>query len=248
MKFRTSLLAALLMTGQVALAQQTAEVPAADIEQVRRAVGQLVSSDIESIKPSGIPSLYEVVVGAEIFYVTGDGRHLLHGDLYDVAHQKNITEETRSKGRIKALATVDPATMIVFGPEDAKYKVTVFTDIDCGYCRKLHKEIAEYNKLGIAIRYMAFPRSGKDTESYYKAVAAWCSADRKAALTASKAGQNLPKASADCKHPVDQHLKVARMVGVDGTPTILLDDGSVIPGYVPAERLLQAIKDSEKGS
>jgi len=125
----------------------------------------------------------------------------------------------------------------VFRPKgETKHTVTIFTDIDCGYCRKLHREVARYTKAGIAIRYLAFPRSGPNTESYFKAVTVWCSDDPRDALTRSKSGEKLARKTC-ANQPVDAHMAVAEKVGVSGTPTIVLADGSVIPGYVPADRL-----------
>ena len=145
------------------------------------------------------------------------------------------------------LAAIDPATMITFAPEHPQYTVTVFTDIDCGYCRKLHKEMAEYNRRGIAIRYLSFPRAGIGSESCKKAVAVWCAKDRQAALTAAKADQPVAAPDPSCKNPVDEHFHLTRVFNLDGTPTMVLEDGSLIPGYVPADRLKAALDDMKKG-
>lgn len=193
----------------------------------------------DSVSSSVLPGMFEAIYGPQIIYVSKDGRYMFEGDLYDLQQRVNLTESKREVGRAKVIDAIDPKTMIVFAPDKPKYTITAFTDIDCGYCRKLHSQIAEYNKLGIAVRYMAFPRSGIDTPSYEKAVSVWCSDDRKKALTLAKSGQTPEKKQ--CDNPVKKHMAAAKEVGVSGTPTLVLDSGRVIPGYVEPARLLQIL-------
>lgn len=240
---------AFLALGGGVLGLAHGEDAAGDTEKVKDALLKLSPDlEVESIKALGLPPIYEVVVGAEVFYVTKDGQYLLQGDLIDLSKKQNLTEGVRTKGRLRVINAVDPATMITFAPKEVKHTVTIFTDIDCGYCRKLHSEIAEYNKLGIAVRYLAFPRAGEGSESFYKAEAVWCSKDRGAALTAAKAGQKVPAADKDCKNPVKQHLRLARELSLGGTPTLFLEDGTMVPGYLPADRLLKALEEASQGS
>jgi thiol:disulfide interchange protein DsbC len=133
--------------------------------------------------------------------------------------------------------------MIIYSPKQVKHRVTVFTDIDCQYCRRLHQEMAELNGMGIEVRYLLFPRAGVGSKSYDKAVTVWCSANRQQALTDSKAGKNLPNKT--CDNPVDKHMALVEKLGITGTPTMVLEDGSMIPGYVPAARLLAALEGKE---
>ncbi|MDH4275593.1 MAG: DsbC family protein [Gammaproteobacteria bacterium] len=190
----------------------------------------------DSVAPSKLPGIYEAVFGTQVIYVSKDGKFLFQGDIIDVAAQKNITEATRSKQRLKLLNAMDESEMIVFAPKKTKYTVTIFTDVDCGYCRKLHNEIDQYLDRGIRIRYLAFPRSGENTESYYKAVTVWCSDDKQKALTRSKTGEELPK-NVCANNPVRKHMQWASDFNVNGTPTLILENGDVIPGYVPAPKL-----------
>jgi len=131
--------------------------------------------------------------------------------------------------------------MLIFAPKDYKYTVTVFTDIDCGYCRKLHAEIDQYNAKGIRVRYLMFPRAGVGSPSYQKAVNVWCADDRNQALTRSKAGETLEEKQ--CKNPVADEYALGQMVGVTGTPAIFLADGELVPGYVPADRMESILKE-----
>ena len=224
-----------------------------EIEVVKASLKKIIKVDPDNIKLTPIDGLYEVSFGSKIIYVTKDGNFLIEGDVYDINKGVNLTENVRQVGRKKVIDTLDPKNEIVFGPKDgkAKYVITAFTDIDCGYCRKLHKEIQTYNDLGIEMRYVAFPRSGPKTESYYKAVAVWCAKDRNKALTFAKGGAKLEQLKAlaqvddkaSCTKAVDSHLSKAREIGISGTPTLFMEDGQIIPGYVPAARLIQMLKN-----
>jgi thiol:disulfide interchange protein DsbC len=193
---------------------------------------------VESAEPVELPQLYEVVLGSEVVYLSKDGRYLIEGDLIDLEQKKNLTEDRRADGRKKIIDAVDESTMIVFKPEKPKHTVTVFTDIDCPYCRKMHQQMEAYNELGIAIRYLAFPRAGIGSKSYDKAVAAWCARDRQAALTAAKAGEPVESDTENCDNPVDGHLALSRKLGLTGTPALIFEDGTLVPGYLPPARLL----------
>lgn len=196
----------------------------------------------DSIKPSALPGIYEIVDGTNVMYMSGDGRYFIRGDIFDLQSEKNLTEEVRVDGRKKLLASLAPADMVVFSPEKGKKKhaVTVFTDIDCTYCRRLHSEMSNYTSNGIEVRYAAFPRAGEGSESYNKAVAVWCSKNKQEAMTKAKAGQ--PVTAPSCNNPVQKQLEAGRALGISGTPSIILADGRIIPGYVDAQRLLEALE------
>jgi thiol:disulfide interchange protein DsbC len=195
---------------------------------------------VDAIKPSEVKGLYEVSVGSSVFYVSEDGKYLLEGHLIDIAARKDLTEGRHNDAHVKALNKLGVDKMIVFKPKTSKYTVTVFTDIDCGYCRKLHSEIDTYLAEGITIQYIFFPRSGKDTDSYKKAVSVWCADDRKAALTAAK--KNEVVKAKTCDNPVDEHMKLAGEFEINGTPTIVSEKGTVYPGYLPAKQLAEMLK------
>jgi len=204
-------------------------------------------SQADAIAESVLPGVYEVRVGAQVVYMSGDARYAVQGDIIDLKNRENITETTRTAQRAKLIKKIDPKTLIVFKPkEKTKHVVTVFTDIDCGYCQKLHSEIDQYTNLGIEIRYAAFPRSGANTKSYFKAVTVWCSENQLSAMTDSKAGKVLPRK--DCTNPVETHMTLAGEFGVSGTPTMVLEDGTVIPGYVPAPKLLSILEGDKRAA
>ncbi len=216
----------------------------ADEAAIKQALGKsMPTAKIESIKPSEIKGLYEVVLGSSIYYVSEDGKYLLQGRLVDVANRTDLTERKLGATRKSALERLGVENMIVFKPKIGKYKVSIFTDIDCGYCRKLHSEIDQYLAEGITIQYLFFPRAGKGSDSYDKAVSVWCAKDRNAALTAAKKDQGLEKKT--CVNPVDKHMQLATEFEVKGTPMIVTENGNIYPGYLPAKELAQALQ-SEK--
>jgi thiol:disulfide interchange protein DsbC len=197
----------------------------------------------DQIRPSPIAGVSEVQVGPRLFYVTNDGRYLLQGNLIDLQTRQDISENRRKTFRLEAINAVGEQNMIIFPAKNPRHTVTVFTDVDCTYCRKLHKEIHRYNDLGITVRYLLYPRTGADTPSYYKAVTVWCSEDRQGALTRAKAGEELKPLT--CANPVKSLIALGQSMGLQGTPAIVLDDGEMVPGYVPPERLAAAL-DAEK--
>ncbi len=222
----------------------TLSVAKADEAAIRQSITRSMPSiKVDSVKPSVVKGLYELTIGANLYYVSEDGKYLLQGHLVDIAAKKDLTEEKLNGTRKSAIAKMGVANMIVFKPKIAKYTVTIFTDIDCGYCRKLHSELDQYLAQGITIQYMFFPRAGKDSDSYNKAVSVWCANDRNAALTAAKKDQNVP--SKTCDNPVDEHMQLAAEFDVKGTPMIISENGNVYPGYLPAIQLAAAL-ESEK--
>ncbi|RMH21938.1 MAG: DsbC family protein, partial [Gammaproteobacteria bacterium] len=151
----------------------------ADEKQVLNALHDLFPDrQPDHVNHERIPGWHEAVYGTQVFYVSDDGRFVMQGDIYDLKHQKNLTEEIRIAQRKQILETLDDEHLIVFKPKKTLYHLVVFSDIDCGYCRKLHSEIQNYLDQGIEIRYVLFPRTGEYTSSYYKAVSVWCSDDR----------------------------------------------------------------------
>ncbi|TRX02570.1 DsbC family protein [Candidatus Methylobacter oryzae] len=223
----------------------TLSVAHADEEAIKQALAKSMPSvKVGSVKPTEISGLYEVTVGGNIVYASGDGKYLIQGHLIDVAGRKDLTEEKLGGARKQALDKLGQDKMIVFKPKESKYTVSVFTDIDCGYCRKLHSEIDQYMAQGITVQYLFFPRAGKGSDSYHKAISVWCADDRKAALTAAKKGDTPPAKT--CTNPIDEHMQLAEDFEVKGTPMIVTEKGNIFPGYLPAKQLAEALAD-EKG-
>ncbi|PIQ37165.1 MAG: disulfide bond formation protein DsbC [Lysobacterales bacterium CG17_big_fil_post_rev_8_21_14_2_50_64_11] len=213
-------------------------------KQVREALTTLVPGEmkIESIRPAPMPGFYEAVLsGLTVVYVSADGKYLLQGTLLDMAKRENLTEDARATRRRGMLDAVKDDQSIIFSPKGPKYTVTVFTDIDCGYCRRLHQQMGEYNRLGIAVKYLFFPRAGLGSESFAKAVSVWCSPDRQQALTDAKGGATL--ASGDCENPVARDYQLGRDVGVEGTPAVYSPEGVQLGGYVAPQQLLQRLNE-----
>ncbi|MGH8084223.1 MAG: DsbC family protein [Lysobacter sp.] len=198
---------------------------------------------VESVGAAPLPGFREAIVGGQVVYVSDDGRYLFlpgaGGALFDTRAQKNLSETALAGMRTKLLATIPQSERIVFAPKNPVHTVTVFTDVECGYCRKLHSEIAEYNAQGIAVEYLAFPRMGIGSEDFEKMVSVWCAPDRKAALTRAKnTGKVTDK---DCKNTVTMQYDIGQRVGLTGTPMILAEDGTQLGGYVPPKALREAL-------
>jgi thiol:disulfide interchange protein DsbC len=197
----------------------------------------------EDINPSPVPGWYTIHTGPIVAYVSADGRYLLQGDMIDLITQVNLSEKTRTDARKQLLANVGDDDVISFSPDEKKYSVTIFTDVDCSYCRKLHNQIDEYMANGIEVRYMLYPRSGPATRSWKTAENVWCAQDRNYALTMAKRDQGFASSQCDASM-INEHYKLGRDVGLNGTPAIVLDDGTLIGGYLPPAALLQRIQAS----
>jgi thiol:disulfide interchange protein DsbC len=209
---------------------------------------ELVESRIRVLAPAAqsiaiaetpIDGILQVQINGDIVYATDDGKYLLQGRIIDLDTREDLTETSKATLRKEILEQVDSSTQIKFSPEEPAYELMVFTDIDCGYCRKLHSQMAEYNKQGIAINYMAFPRAGIDSPSYDKAVSVWCADDQQDALTSAKAGSDPVKQQ--CDNPVAEQYQLGIELGVTGTPALLTADGQLIPGYVPPATLRERL-------
>lgn len=226
------------MKGMVALllvvsASAAAQDEFAAVEE--RIRGLAPNADSIAISETPIPGILMVQVAGDIVYATADGRYLIQGRVVDMETREDLTEGAKSELRRELMAGIDTSRQITFAPEEPVYDLTVFTDIDCGYCRKLHAQMDEYNEKGISIHYMAFPRAGIGSRSYEKAVSVWCAEDQQEAMTQAKAGADPDPAQ--CDNPIAEQYQLGMELGVSGTPALLTSDGQLIPGYVPPEQL-----------
>ena len=209
----------------------------ADEKEIEAALKEaLPDASVYTVRASSIPGLFEVELDGQIVYVSSDGKFLLSGDLFDLQSRTNLTEEPRGRAISRLIENVGESNMIVMGPDHSRRTITVFTDVDCPYCARLHLEVPQLTKQGVKVRYLLFPRNGIGSQTYKRSVAVWCAADRVEALGIAKAGGTLDMKT--CSNPVSDHYKLGEQLHVSGTPTIFTDDGRKIGGYVPAARLL----------
>lgn len=199
-----------------------------------------------AISETPIDGLLMVQVMGDILYATADGKYLIQGRLIDMKTREDLTEAAKADVRQELLAGLDASQQITFTPEKPVYDLLVFTDIDCGYCRKLHGQMAAYNEQGIAIHYMAFPRAGIGSRSYEKAVSVWCADDQQQAMTQAKQGADPDPLQ--CQNPVAEQYQLGKELGVTGTPALMTMSGQLIPGYVPPEQLRERLDLLAAGS
>ncbi len=216
---------------------------AAETDKLKKQLEEtLPGVTIDSLKKVDNTQLYEGIINGEILYFSADGRYVLQGELVSLESRTNLTEQRRVSLRKDIIEGLDEKDMIIFEPEKTEHTLTVFTDIDCVYCRKMHSEIEQYMDQGIRIRYMAYPRGGIGSESYDDAVTVWCSDDRRDALTRAKAGEELEAKT--CDNPVKTEFETGQKLGVQGTPALFMESGQMLPGYVPAERLKEILEQN----
>ncbi len=229
-------LTALLLIFGLVLPPASIADQAGDIQRIEQRWHELLPRvQPDAIEPTPVPGLYAVRYRASVYYFSADGRYLISGSMVDLDTRQDLTEKLVAGYRKAQIEAVPESDMIIYSPKEKKHTVTVFTDIDCPYCRKLHREMAEYNKRGIEVRYLAYPRAGVGSESYKKAVSVWCAKDRNAAMDKAKAGE--PVEYRTCDNPVRKEMALGDAVGVQGTPAIVLENGEMIPGYQPAAQL-----------
>lgn len=241
MKTLSQILLAALAALPLVLAAQEAD-PA--LEAVRERVAKEFDEiRPEHVHPGPVAGWYTIRKGAIVAYISADGRYLLQGDIIDLDAQANLTEQERNVARSEMLATLDENEAIVFSPDNVRHRISVFTDIDCGYCRRLHQQIDAYLEKGIEIRYLLYPRNGPASESWTKAEQVWCSDDRNQALTLAKQDKDFETHQCD-SGMVSEHYALGRDVGLRGTPAIVFEDGTLVSGYLSPDRLASALDEA----
>lgn len=214
-------------------------------QRVRDAVRALApEATVTRVEETPVDGLYAAVLGGRVVYVTADGEYLLDGELVDVDRGRSLTEDIRRELRLQRLKELGESRMIVYEPPgEVRHEVTVFTDIDCPYCRRFHRRIEDHLARGIRVRYVFMPRAGRDSASYDKAVSVWCADDRQRALTRAKLGEHVPERR--CDNPVDAGLRLARTFDVRGTPTFVTETGRLVTGYRSPDELAALLESGD---
>ena len=217
----------LLIVGMIIAAHAVAQTP---VETARVALKALdLDVRVDAAQESAVPGFYDVVAGGKVIFVSKDGRYVLNGNAYDLPNQRDVGETSRARMRLAAVNALGDDKKIIFAPEKSRHSITVFTDIDCPFCRRFHEQVAAFNAQGITVNYVFYPldiHPGADK----KAIAVWCAKDRKDAFTAAMSGHEVPPAS--CPNPIAESTHVAQSTGVIGTPTILADDGTQVAAEI----------------
>ena len=233
----------LAVTGaSVLFSQALAGEVSEDLQQVREKVAEMFDSiEPEHVNVSPVDGWYTIQKGSIVAYITKDGSYLLQGDLIDLDNDINLTEASRSESRRDLMASVTSDRAITFSPTETKYSVSVFTDVECTYCRRLHSQIDEYLAHGIEVRYLLYPRNGPASRSWNTSEEVWCARDRQNALTMAKLDRKFETSNCDASIIQDNYL-MGKAIGLSGTPAIVLDNGTLIGGYLPPDALLQRLE------
>ncbi|MCH9672274.1 MAG: DsbC family protein [Gammaproteobacteria bacterium] len=229
------------LVSSAALAQALPAAPEVPPEVLKRVAELEPGLGAASVRATPIAGLYEITLGPRVVYLTGDGRYLVQGELMDIKTKQNLTVGARRSARAASMDAIEEGSLVVFAPAEVKHSITVFTDVDCPYCSRFHREVPQLVNAGVKVRYAAFPRGGIPSKNYNRMVSVWCATDPQAAMTAAKEGQDVD--AAQCPNDVEAHFRVARAMGVRGTPTVVLGNGELLPGYVPWKRLVRILND-----
>lgn len=240
----SALLGLFIFTSSIAVADKHADDEQGNIDKVRLELIKMIPQAANAeIIASPVAGIYRLQVQGNYAYAFVDGDYVLLGDLFNTKDGVNLGDAAATERMARLIESVPESKMIVYGPEKPKRYITIFTDIDCGYCRKLHREVPQLTEAGIQVRYLAYPRAGVGSDSHKKYVSVWCNDDQQTALTDAKSGKDV--ATAGCDNPIEETYNLGREVGVRGTPTIIFDDGTVTPGYLPPEQLIAQLGLSE---
>ncbi len=235
------------LVGLAGLVSASFSLPAISAEQNEVDARHLNKMGIEvlSTESGEIDGYVRAITNQGMFYVSDDGERLISGNVFDItgSEPKNLSETAMAKVRLKMLKGFKD-DMIVYPADNEKYQVTIFTDTTCGYCQRLHENMGSYHAEGITIKYLAFPRGGMSSKGGRQLQTVWCSDDKKAAISAFKDEENY-RGSSSCSNPVAEHYQLGKSFGVTGTPAIVLPDGRMVPGAMPASRLVAEIKKGE---
>ncbi len=241
--------AIIAVLGAFALAQEAKKSEASGAVSADNLIRSKLSAvrpdlTITDVSPSVVPGMYEVAIaGGGTIHVSQDANYFYLGDLYQITSNRlvNLSEAAKNKDRKNLMDGLNDKELFVFSPAgETKASVAVFTDVDCGYCRKLHQEVPKMNELGIEVKYLAFPRAGMGSKSFEKIASAWCAKDKNEALTQVKNGKSIDVNICD-NNPVEAQYNLGSKVGVRGTPAIILESGEMVPGYLPADELAKQL-------
>jgi thiol:disulfide interchange protein DsbC len=233
------LLSLILLVSSLFVTSIAVSAAPGDVEKLQQALAiSMPSVKPSKISESPVAGLFEVIVGSQVVYMSVDARYMIEGDLFDLKTKKNVSEAAKSAIRLAAIEQLGADNMLVYKPEKVKNTITVVTDIDCPYCRRLHSEIPDYMKNDVEVRYVFMPLKGP--ADMKKTVSVWCADDQQQALNIAKAGGDVEEKT--CKNPIKEHLQLARDLGVRGTPAIIMENGELLPGYVPVDKLLAEMR------
>ncbi|MGB0845882.1 MAG: DsbC family protein [Thiolinea sp.] len=237
------LLLSVLASGVLMSGLAMAEDSATDTKELGEKLKPLFGDLPDAINKTPVEGIYEAVFGMELIYVSKDGRYFFSGDMIDGSTRTNLSETSRTTARKTEMAAVDPAKTVSFKAKgDEKHVLSVFTDVTCPFCTKLHKEVEKLNEQGVTVQYLAYPRAGIGSGSYKQMVSIWCAEDQQDAMTRSKDGEKLE--AKDCENPVANHFALGQKVGVTGTPALVTQAGTLIPGFRPADQLVKMLESS----
>lgn len=231
----------LSLTALVSPADEGVVTDAVAENNIRQVLNTLLPDErVTRIRETPFNNVYEVLIGPNVIYISADGRYIFRGDMLDMQARENMSETERTLARKHIFSQMTADEYIEFSPEQAEHLIYVFTDIDCGYCRRLHRDVPVLNSEGVGVRYLAYPRGGVDSRAYELMQSVWCANDRKQALTDAKNGKQVD--AKQCDNPVEEEYVLGQKFGVRGTPAIYTADGEELTGYLPPEELLKIVK------
>lgn len=212
--------------------------PAQDHQAIRHAVSLInPKADVRAINEFGMPGVKQVLADTSVIYISDDGRYVFSGLMLDMVEKRNLSDEAQSIARTDMLNSIPKGAVISYEPKEVKHRITVFTDVTCGYCQMFHRDMQSYLDKGIAVDYVPFPRGGQQSPVFTTMKNVWCSKDKKSAL--ETAYKDMPIAAAECNDSVAAMYELGDKLGVQGTPAIYDAYGNHLGGYVSPDQMIQ---------
>jgi len=205
-----------------------------------------IGLNIEHVENSPVSGVFTVVSKEGISYATENGDYIFTGNLFKVNGQdvENVTESALLKG-VQNFA--NNTQTIDYKSPNEKYVIAIFTDITCGFCQKLHHDIAEYLRAGISIKYLAYPRMGLNSVVSKNMASIWCSSEPKKAFDEAMKDNVLPnnKPSKECRELIAAQFDMGSTMQLKGTPTSITLKGKpfVFTGYVTPESMAKQLAE-----
>lgn len=227
---------------EVAALPVTEKIVEADNSSITELLRQRMGNvELNQPEKTAVDNIWQLQLGNKYIYLSEDGMYAFTGDLIDLKSGENQTRKLVRKMTVAKIEGYSDDDLVVYIPEgEIKATLNVFTDTSCPYCRKLHEDVPKLLESGIKVRYLPYPRGGKNGPGYETMKSVWCAEDRAQAMTDAKNENTsgLPEGSCTAAQIVDAGYITGNQVGVTGTPALFKQNGEKIDGYVPYQRLI----------
>jgi thiol:disulfide interchange protein DsbC len=236
MQLKKLYLAAAALIACSASSAQVSISPEAVLQKLKTT---FVNTPFTEVRATPISGIYEVLMGKDIAYTDATGRYFMFGNVMDMQTQRNLTQERRSEINKVDVSTLKLGDAIKTVKGDGKRVLYVFSDPECGYCKRLEPTLQQLNN--VTIYTFLFPILGEKSNKSAKSV--WCAADRNKAW-GDYMLRSGPLLQAECETPIQRNVALGTSLGITGTPTLISGSGRMQPGAIPLEKIEELLAET----